>query len=270
MKFYNLLIIISLSCSIAHAAEDKEDTMFSCGLHTSAGNPAQSDSYLCRKTYAVGYNYKHKAPDWTSFYLNSYYVNINVPMGEDKVEVDSVIPSEHRVKLFRYRKSVYVPASLLPRSSLSIDPITTQQSKLQSNTAPMMDSFYNDIWSPLLKGFKHWTINFDGDVIGYTGTYYQPSGDEDTPFDYSSAIKANIPNYFFLVAYNIKSKESIAFLLPHEKISFIDINKYRTTIDDIETLTGFKFLAFEDPEVASKTKSIVNEDWSISSVLKLD
>lgn len=278
MKFYNLLITtILLLCNSAHALDDdsKEKhkvirSAFSCGLHTVAGIPAQSDRFLCRKTYAVGYNYLHKAPDWTAFYLNAYYVNINIPAGRDKIQVDSAIPSQHRTKLFRYRKSSYVAGSLLPQDAVSVDPMSSQQSKLQSATAPMMDDFYSSVWSKLMLGFKHWTVNFDGDVVGYTGAFFQPNDDEKKPFNHSSTIKADIPNYFFAIAYNLKSKESIAFLLPHENIQFEDINKYRTTIDDIEILTGLNFLPLEQPDVAARIKSKLNKSWNISSVLKLD
>jgi DNA/RNA endonuclease G (NUC1) len=259
-------------------AQEKEDVSddvagvpaYSCGLHTVVGIPKNSDRFLCRKTYAVGYNYTHQAPDWAAFYLNAYYVNLNLSSSNNQIQVDSAIPSKYRTKLFRFRKSSYVAGSILPQGAISVDRLSQHQSKLQSAAAPMTVEFYESTWSKLMLGFNHWTINFDGDVVGYTGTFFQPTDDKDRPFSHSSTIKADIPSYFFAIAYNIKSKESIAFLLPHEKIPFEDINKYRTSIDDIETLTGFNFFPHEKPEVAAIIKSRVNTTWNISSVLKLE
>jgi DNA/RNA endonuclease G (NUC1) len=255
-------------CS-SFSADAKNTKTWGCGLHTSKGLPATSDNLLCRRTHAIGYNYEHKAPEWTAFYLNSYYVSLDLGFTPKKITADSSVDSGKRPRLSRYSSTPYVAASLLPITAIDVDSYSLQQATLQTSTAPMMDSFYDKIWDKLLLSFNHWTIDYEGDVIGYTGAIYTPNGDEEKPYDHSQTINANIPNYFYVIAYNITSHESIAFLLPHDNIKFIDIDKYRVSIDQIESLSGLDFIALEDDIIESEVESKVNHKWGLSSVVEI-
>ncbi len=106
-----------------------------CRQHLNWGIPHQSDQILCRRGYAIGYNYERKVADWVSFYVTRETAHSsNVSRGEFAEDFD--IPEQFRSTEDDYDEPVYDRGHLAPSAAIDYSRSANDETFLYSNMAP--------------------------------------------------------------------------------------------------------------------------------------
>ncbi|EXJ49881.1 nuclease C1, partial [Vibrio parahaemolyticus VPTS-2010_2] len=89
-----------------------------CGQHLDKGIPSSdSDQFLCRDGYAVGYNYNTKNADWVAYHITAESVNITNKRS-NAFQEDTEMPDYARSTLADYKGSGYDRGHLAPSATM--------------------------------------------------------------------------------------------------------------------------------------------------------
>jgi endonuclease G len=192
-----------------------------------------SDKILCRESYAVGYNYKYKIPNFSvanltlakiskMYYRDNYYTE------------DRDIDREYRAKVIDYEKIGFIKAQLISDENLDFTKKAQIEAFLLSNIAPQYTSFYYNIWDPLQEYIRD-LLKRRAKLHIIAGTVIKDN--------YKLLNSIVIPTEFYMIIYDPFKQKAITFLIPHtKKIANTRLNSYITTVQKIEMLTGLDFL----------------------------
>lgn len=208
------------------------------------GNPSfdvtsglgQTNLYLCRDGYVVGYNYQTKQASWVAFKLTKAKV-ANKLKREDRFKEDSDVPFVYRSTLDDYKRSGYDRGHLASYASMDFSKKSADESFYMSNMSPQKAGLNRQGWERLETDERIWTNMYDG-IYVYTGPVYKKQKVHKTIGD----NKVAVPNSYFKIIYVPSKNKAIAFVMPNARVDKKKIENYRTSIKDIENLTGLHFL----------------------------
>lgn len=208
------------------------------------GNPSydvteglgQSNIYLCRDGYVVGYNYQTKEASWVAFKLTKSKV-ANKLKRDDKFKEDSDVPFVYRATLDDYSRSGYDRGHLASYASMDFSKKSADESFLLSNMSPQKAGLNRQGWERLETDERIWANMYDS-IYVYTGPIYKKQKIYKTIGDNKIAV----PDYFFKIIYVPSKNQAIAFVMPNARVEKTKIANYRVSIKDIEQRTGLHFL----------------------------
>lgn len=208
------------------------------------GNPSfdvtsglgQSNLYLCRDGYVVGYNYQTKEAAWVAFKLTKSKV-ANRRERDDKFKEDEDVPFVYRATLSDYHKSGYDRGHLASYASMDFSKKSADESFLLSNMSPQKAGLNRQGWERLERNERIWANMYDA-IFVYTGPIYKKQKVYKTIGDNKIAV----PDYFFKIIYVPSKNKAIAFVMPNSRVGKTKIANYRVSIKDIEQRTGLHFL----------------------------
>ncbi|WP_150464354.1 DNA/RNA non-specific endonuclease [Francisella sp. XLW-1] len=208
------------------------------------GNPSydikeglgQSNLYLCRDGYVVGYNYQTKEASWVAFKLTKSKV-ANKLKRDDKFKEDGDIPFVYRATLDDYYRSGYDRGHLASYASMDFSKKSADESFLLSNMSPQKAGLNRQGWERLETDERIWANMYDS-IYVYTGPIYKKQKIHKTIGDNKIAV----PDYFFKIIYVPSKNQAIAFVMPNARVEKTKIANYRVSIKDIEQRTGLYFL----------------------------
>ncbi|AEI36135.1 DNA/RNA non-specific endonuclease [Francisella salina] len=208
------------------------------------GNPSydvteglgQSNLYLCRDGYVVGYNYQTKEASWVAFKLTRSKV-ANKLKRDDKFKEDGDIPFVYRATLDDYYRSGYDRGHLASYASMDFSKKSADESFLLSNMSPQKAGLNRQGWERLETDERIWANMYDS-IYVYTGPIYKKQKIHKTIGDNKIAV----PDYFFKIIYVPSKNQAIAFVMPNARVEKTKIANYRVSIKDIEQRTGLYFL----------------------------
>ncbi|MBK2115086.1 DNA/RNA non-specific endonuclease [Francisella orientalis] len=196
----------------------------------------QSNLYLCRDGYVVGYNYQTKEASWVAFKLTKSKV-ANKLKRDDKFKEDSDIPFVYRATLDDYSRSGYDRGHLASYASMDFSKKSADESFLLSNMSPQKPGLNRQGWERLETDERIWANMYDS-IYVYTGPIYKKQKIYKTIGDNKIAV----PDYFFKIIYVPSKNQAIAFVMPNARVEKTKIANYRVSIKDIEQRTGLHFL----------------------------
>lgn len=208
------------------------------------GNPSfdvteglgQTNLYLCRDGYVVGYNYQTKEASWVAFKLTKSKV-ANKLKRDDKFKEDSDVPFVYRATLADYSHSGYDRGHLASYASMDFSQKSADESFLLSNMSPQKAGLNRQGWERLETDERIWANMYDS-IYVYTGPIYKKQTIHKTIGDNKIAV----PDYFFKIIYVPSKNKAIAFVMPNARVDKTKIANYRVSIKDIEQRTGLHFL----------------------------
>lgn len=127
---------------------------------------------------------------------------------------------------------------LAPSADFKWSAKALSESYFYSNMAPQIPDFNRKSWADLEKSLRDYVYREKVPLYVVTGGILT----DDLPVIERSIQKVAIPNFFWKVAIDLVNKRGIAFLMPHEVLSY-PTEHYATTIDEIESLTNIDFYA---------------------------
>lgn len=229
-----------------------------CGQHLDKGMPStNSDQFLCRDGYAVGYNYDTKNADWVAYHITAESVNITNKRSNSFKE-DSEMPDYARSTLADYKGSGYDRGHLAPSATMDFTRESMKQSFLMSNMSPQLPGFNRVGWRVLEEHVRDLANEYN-ELYVVTGPIYQ--GNEGT-----IGNGVVIPSAFYKVILDPSFDEAIAFIVPHRDVSSSELANFITTIDEVERQTGLDFFAQTPDSIEDNMESVKWEEmWPTSN-----
>ncbi|EKM33236.1 putative endonuclease [Vibrio harveyi] len=229
-----------------------------CGQHLDKGMPStNSDQFLCRDGYAVGYNYDTKNADWVAYHITAESVNITNKRSNSFKE-DTEMPDYARSTLADYKGSGYDRGHLAPSATMDFTRESMKQSFLMSNMSPQLPGFNRVGWRVLEEHVRDLANEYN-ELYVVTGPIYQ--GNEGT-----IGNGVVIPSAFYKVILDPSFDEAIAFIVPHRDVSSSELANFITTIDEVERQTGLDFFAQTPDSIEDSMESVKWEEmWPTSN-----
>ena len=229
-----------------------------CGQHLDKGMPStNSDQFLCRHGYAVGYNYDTKNADWVAYHITAESVNITNKRSNTFKE-DTEMPDYARSTLADYKGSGYDRGHLAPSATMDFTRESMQQSFLMSNMSPQLPGFNRVGWRVLEEHVRDLANEYN-ELYVVTGPIYE--GNEGT-----IGNGVVIPSAFYKVILDPSFDEAIAFIVPHRDVSSSELANFITTIDEVERQTGLDFFAQTPDSIEDNMESVKWEEmWPTSN-----
>ncbi|MFM2621087.1 DNA/RNA non-specific endonuclease [Vibrio owensii] len=229
-----------------------------CGQHLDKGMPStNSDQFLCRDGYAVGYNYDTKNADWVAYYVTAESVNITNKRSNSFKE-DTEMPDYARSTLADYKGSGYDRGHLAPSATMDFTRESMKQSFLMSNMSPQLPGFNRVGWRVLEEHVRDLANEYN-ELYVVTGPIYE--GNEGT-----IGNGVVIPSAFYKVILDPSFDEAIAFIVPHRDVSSSELANFITTIDEVERQTGLDFFAQTPDSIEANMESVKWEEmWPTSN-----
>lgn len=149
----------------------------------------------------------------------------------------------------------YDRGHLAPSADFRWSEQALSESYYYSNMAPQLPQFNRDDWVSLENELRKYVIDNNQALMVVSGSVLK----DELKVQERSKNGLRIPNYFYKVAYNPESGESVGFIYPHRE--FIKTpDYYAVTVDSVEAFTGIDF--FAGNEVATESeKTLDKSHW---------
>ena len=220
--------------------------------HIPYGKPSLSTTDFCRTGYALGYDMKMKSAIWVSYRLERDIVG-GVDRQNDFRE-DLQIPKKFRTTVSDYVEPVYDMGHLANSESIDKSELANSETFLISNMVPQRPGHNRSIWKGLENRERKYA-NKLGLVYVFTGPIYN----EHVEY---IGDRVPVPSALWKIIYSPSQNKAITFIIPHEKLKTSQLNKFISSIDDLEKLTGLDFFTSFDNAKEERLESFTyKKQW---------
>ncbi len=233
-------IFIAVLVMAWHFFKEYADTMdYEDDIVTDAGDwyfiPNTKDGKLVLHTYyALSYVEEHEQAEWVAYELTKKSLRVpnvkrtNNFRPDPKVKTRSATDDD-------YRGSGYDRGHMTPAGDMAFNKEAMSETFYLSNISPQVRAFNQGIWRELEELTRDWAFKYkhlyivSGPIFG--------NGREHIGYN-----RVTIPEAYFKVILDLAEpeKKGIAFVIPNE-VSYERLDKFATSIDEVETMTGFDF-----------------------------
>jgi len=156
---------------------------------------------------------------------------------------------------WEYKESGYTRGHMAPAMDMRWNKTAMEQCFLMTNICPQLDEMNDGEWRHVEEAVHKWSRTAKR-LIVLTGPIFSNDMERIGKHD-----DIAVPKSFFKVIYSPEQNRAIAFVMENKKMPNSWTN-YATTIDKVEALTGYDFLASLDDEVENVVESKENiKDW---------
>ena len=156
---------------------------------------------------------------------------------------------------WEYKESGYTRGHMAPAMDMRWDKTAMEQCFLMTNICPQLEEMNDGEWRHVEEAVHRWSSKA-GRLIVITGPIFSNNMKR-----IGKHQDISVPERFFKVIYSPNQNRAIAFVMENKKMPNSWTN-YATTIDKVEALTGYDFLASLDDKVEDVVESKQNiKDW---------
>lgn len=252
----------------------------SSNVHLTMGNPSGAvtstsfpSNYLMEKsTYALSYHRDDRRPNWVSWHLNSSWLG-STPR-QDDFRPDTTLPSGwYRVLASDYSGSGYDRGHMCPSGDRTKTVSDNSSTFLMTNMIPQAPDNNQQAWASL--------ESYCRTLAGQGNELYIISGGHGTSGFIGSGVIA-LPTYTWKVIMILSngsndvsrvttSTRLIAVNMPNQNGISSDWRSFRTSVDDVESLTGYNFFSNVPASIQSVIESVVDTQLRMeNSEIELD
>lgn len=222
----------------------------SCNALLPFGRPNAADTLLCRTGYVIGFDCEKRSALWVAYEVTpAIHNSANVPRSGD-FRADTELSENCRKELTDF-DGTYDRGHLVSSATLDANHRMNSETFLLSNMSPQLPKFNRTIWKGLENLERKWS-NQRGKVYVITGPVFTKQ---------QQARRINIPSYFYKIIFDPARNETISFLIPHKVLYTAQLNSYRASIDQIETISGIDFLAGLEDALEESLEVQVSDIW---------
>ena len=203
------------------------------------GTPDCPGQLLDKEFFVICHDPENKIAVWVGYVLTSEELEGSTERTDD-FRPDPELPVGERAALDDYRKSGYDQGHMAPAADFARSEEAMRTSFLLSNIAPQTISLNRGRWSQLEAAARE--LVSECDVWIFTGPIFIGSN----PIEKIGPSEVAVPTHFFKVIYCIHeddSKEMFASVMPNITRLQTGLEKYATSVDNVEDLTGLNFFA---------------------------
>ena len=211
----------------------------SCGQFTAAGAPQYQaktgDQEICHKNYAVIHSCSVKAPIAVFEHLTIAAMS-GPAKRKDNFRPDPQVTPNCSATLADYATvgRTHDRGHMSPAKNNTINPEIMSESFFLSNMVAQVANNNRGIWKQLEMQERQWAMAPGTDFYIISGGIY----------DQGHARTGNglgIPTRLYKIIIEKNSKKVMAYLMPNQALPVADLPKYQTTVQAVESATGFKF-----------------------------
>ncbi|MGH2665763.1 DNA/RNA non-specific endonuclease [Flavobacterium sp.] len=205
--------------------------------------------------YILSYSEKHEQAEWVAYELKKNelsHANFQRPFFIDDPKVETGSASWKN-----YKRSGYDKGHLCPAGDRRFSREAFDETFYTSNIAPQLNDFNAGVWNRLEQKTRYWASKYDG-------VYVVTGGVLTDGLKTIGKESVSVPKYFYKILLDNSRGEykTIAFLVPHED-SEKPLNKFVTSIDQIEKMTGIDFFPNLPDSIENKLeKGSDYKNWS--------
>ena len=156
---------------------------------------------------------------------------------------------------WEYKESGFTRGHMAPAMDMRWDKTAMEQCFLMTNICPQLEEMNDGEWRHVEEAVHRWSSKA-GRLIVITGPIFSNNMKR-----IGKHQDISVPERFFKVIYSPNQNRAIAFVMENKKMPNSWTN-YATTIDKVEALTGYDFLASLDDKVEDVVESKQNiKDW---------
>ncbi|GAC1325891.1 MAG: DNA/RNA non-specific endonuclease [Collimonas sp.] len=187
--------------------------------------------YLCRIAYGSHYNFKTKTVEYVVEHITKKHLT-GKAVRKNNFHEDPEVPAEHRSTLLDYKRGsqIYDRGHMAPAEDFKFSVDAMSESFLLSNMVPQVSGNNRGIWSILEQRVATLTRKL-GEVYVISGPIYDKMTDA-----IGDGVK--VPQRFFKVILDASTGDSIAFIIPNQKLVSKTLPKYAVSLKDVEAATG--------------------------------
>ncbi|MBS1635559.1 MAG: DNA/RNA non-specific endonuclease [Bacteroidetes bacterium] len=215
-------------------------------LHFSAISATHTKTDIIKHTYyTIGFDPKSKIPEWTYYHLTRQEVDSAVLdrkgdfVTDPKYNHDQAIDND-------YAGSKYDKGHMVPCEDMSFNEQAMKETFYYSNCVPQTSKLNRGQWKNAEQLVRNWAVD-NGSVDVFSGPVLEPG------LQGLGKTGVLIPKYCYKIVldYTEPVIKAIAFVMPNQDESLLDVKTYTCTIDHVEALTGIDFFP-ELPDAAEK------------------
>ena len=196
------------------------------------------NQYICRKGYAVNYDYASKTPIFTVEKLDGDKITTVEVVRKNDFRPDPDVPLKYRASLADYDHSGYDRGHMSPAGDFTYAADVMSESFFLSNMTPQVPDNNRGIWRILEEHTRAWAKKY--------GTVYVITGAIHAKDSKTIGTGVVVPDYYYKIIIDPKESRIIAFAIPNRsKLSPMDLPKYIVDVETIEknALVDFKMSA---------------------------
>ena len=230
-------------------------------VHLAFGNPSnavadllQPNNFLMEKpSFTLSYNRDKGTPNWVSWHLENAWTG-SLPRTDTFRADPAVSPDWYRVQSTDYFASGFDRGHMTPnadRDNPAAIPLN-QETFLMSNMVPQAPNNNQGPWADLENFLR--TLLAANEVYVIAGPAGMGGSGDNGPAETLAGGHVTVPAYTWKVALVIPAGDNdiprvsaaartIAVIMPNQNTINSDWHTYLTTVDAVETLTGYDFFA---------------------------
>ena len=210
------------------------------------------------KAIMVYFNKNYRVPNCVAYELTNTMTSM-ADSREAENRADYKFERDHNVKgcpdWWEYKESGYTRGHMVPAMDMRWNKTAMEQCFLMTNICPQLDEMNDGEWRHVEEAVHRWSRTA-GRLIIFTGPIFSDNMERIGKHD-----DIVVPESFFKVIYSPNQNRAIAFVMENKKMPNSWTN-YATTIDKVEALTGYDFLASLEDGVENVIESKQNiKDW---------
>ena len=204
------------------------------------GIPFETDLYLQKQGFSLGYSYKYRQAVWLSYTLTAQTLQAKQVRRRDKFKPDPEVKF-HPVRPQEYAHSGYDKGHLAPAADMTYSVSSMENSFLMTNISPQIPGCNRGIWKRLEMQVRRWAIKEEKLYI-ITGPVFS----EKPSVMGKAAIP--VPTAFYKVILDLTPPmKMIGFIVPNQT-SKRRISSFAVSVDKVERITGYDFFSELDDE----------------------
>jgi endonuclease G, mitochondrial len=237
-------------------------------VHSTMGNPSNAatdstnsqDNYLMIKAqFDLSYNRSSAIPNWTSWHLDTTWLG-STPR-QDTFRADTSLPSGwYQVGSSSYSGSGYDRGHMTPSGDRTSSVTNNSATFLMTNMIPQAPTNNQTTWANL-ESYCRTLANAGNELYIISGGHgisgYINNGNVVVPTTTWKVIMV-LPNGTNDVSRVSASTRLIAVSLPNTNSVVSDWKQYRTSVDSVESLTGYDFFSNVPSGIQASIESTID------------
>jgi endonuclease G, mitochondrial len=249
-------------------------------VHLTMGNPSgavtdsvnsQNNYLMIKPQYDLSYNRSKATPNWTSWHLDSTWIGSTAR--QDDFRADTTLPAGwYQVGSTSYSGSGYDRGHMCPSGDRTSSVANNSATFLMTNMIPQAPTNNQTIWANfesycrtlVTAGNELYIISGGSGASGFIN-----NGNITVPTTTWKVVIV-LPSGTNDVSRVTGSTRTIAISLPNTNNVVSDWRQYRTTVDSVESASGYDFFSSVDPTIQAQIESVVDTQFVEDSNIFLD
>jgi endonuclease G len=222
---------------------------------------SSTESVIEHSAYRLSYNETHEQANWVTHIIlpdiatgkasrsNDFRTDPLVSTGT-AVEKDYFLKTKKADGEYEYDGFGYDRGHLAPSADFRWSEKALSESYFYSNMSPQIGDFNRLKWAEL----ENWMREYVTKNNTYLVIVTAPVLSDDLTQIERGINKVSIPKYFVKVALDVKNKQGVGFILPHQKIEN-SLENYAVSIDSVESMLGYDLFSNLDDNLENSIEA---------------